>query len=422
MPLYRPKWLTLPDIKLPPKPDKPVTKVEGLTPEQEACVPAWKEWWTAVSLTTQPGDFVVAEQGVRGCYTTAKLPQPIVILRCGSPLAIVLGGPLGEFMIVEYDRLQEAGRAEYVGVRAAWREALLAASEKSKGKFTLDLPTLLKAFPTSASKLSSATVKAGLTAAHTEYRAPFELLLSLATALLRSDGTPELSEAAFTEWVEHLTTDSEEHQARITAVTAALQAASDMAGTDAEQMAYLDEYLAKDTSAFVAAVTGQLRAVLYEDGNAAVRAAIVAGTLTPEELTVTLPQPEHPLIWDGLTHLESRANATVTREGISISVARGIVRDYAIWPQFDEAISQEEAELWEARDRHEAAVEEKLTAKKAPALPTWAESWLRQAMFEKQWAKRDVPAKLTKDMPLDWRKMRFVRRTDLARATSWVKS
>ena len=68
------------------------TKIAKLTPEQAAMMPEWTDRWLAVGLSTEPADWERAEAAVRGCYAAAKLKQPRVVLRMGSPFAATLGG------------------------------------------------------------------------------------------------------------------------------------------------------------------------------------------------------------------------------------------------------------------------------------------------------------------------------------------
>ena len=70
-------------------------KIKQLTPDQIARFPEWSEKWLKIGLSTERADWATAEAGVRGCYDTAKLKQPIIILRMGSPLAATLGGIYG---------------------------------------------------------------------------------------------------------------------------------------------------------------------------------------------------------------------------------------------------------------------------------------------------------------------------------------
>jgi hypothetical protein len=69
-----------------------MNRIEKLTDAQIARFPEWVEKWVAVGLSTEPADFESAERGIRGCYTSAKLPQPKLILRFSSPYAVVVGG------------------------------------------------------------------------------------------------------------------------------------------------------------------------------------------------------------------------------------------------------------------------------------------------------------------------------------------
>ncbi len=74
-------------------------RIDKLTPEQIARFPEWVDKWVKIGLSTEPADWEMAERGVRGCYKVAKLKQPKVILRIGSPFAVSFGGPLAVLML-----------------------------------------------------------------------------------------------------------------------------------------------------------------------------------------------------------------------------------------------------------------------------------------------------------------------------------
>lgn len=70
------------------------TNIEKITEEQTARMPEWVDKWVKIGLSTEPADFDKAEAAVRRAYEVCGLKQPKLILRMGSPLALVYGGPL----------------------------------------------------------------------------------------------------------------------------------------------------------------------------------------------------------------------------------------------------------------------------------------------------------------------------------------
>jgi hypothetical protein len=57
------------------------TKIESLTPEQEALIPAYRQKWTAIALSTQAIDRQQASKVIRSIYTTiGKIAQSNSVL------------------------------------------------------------------------------------------------------------------------------------------------------------------------------------------------------------------------------------------------------------------------------------------------------------------------------------------------------
>ena len=50
-----------------------ITRVDALTPEQEAMLPAWRDKWINIGLSTESADRSKAEEAIRACYRFAKL-------------------------------------------------------------------------------------------------------------------------------------------------------------------------------------------------------------------------------------------------------------------------------------------------------------------------------------------------------------
>lgn len=59
---------------------------DQLTPEQDARLPGWVEYWTRIGVSTQPADFAAAEVGVRGFYRDIGEDKKLdVIVHAASP-------------------------------------------------------------------------------------------------------------------------------------------------------------------------------------------------------------------------------------------------------------------------------------------------------------------------------------------------
>jgi len=67
------------------------TRIESLTPEQEARVAEYAVRWTEISLCTDPADRPRAEAAIREMYQQGGLEPPGKIVWCGSPPAMWLG-------------------------------------------------------------------------------------------------------------------------------------------------------------------------------------------------------------------------------------------------------------------------------------------------------------------------------------------
>ena len=77
-----------------------ITKIEQLTPEQEAMFPPWVEKWTKIGLSTEPADFTKAFRAIRCLYKQSNLDSvpiaavssPIVGALAASLLAVIVPG------------------------------------------------------------------------------------------------------------------------------------------------------------------------------------------------------------------------------------------------------------------------------------------------------------------------------------------
>jgi len=78
------------------------TKLNKLSPEQEAQIPIVRDEFLRIGFSTEPADFEAAEQAVRDAYAVANLPPPKIIIRLASPregaiaAAILKGTRLGD--------------------------------------------------------------------------------------------------------------------------------------------------------------------------------------------------------------------------------------------------------------------------------------------------------------------------------------
>src|SRR4051812_13379648 len=68
-------------------------KIDRLTPEQLAQIPAWNEKWMKIILATGPTDRPLVEAAVHGLYAAANLAKPKVIF-VPSPLVAALAGSI----------------------------------------------------------------------------------------------------------------------------------------------------------------------------------------------------------------------------------------------------------------------------------------------------------------------------------------
>src|SRR5205807_7606185 len=96
-----------------------MTRIEKLTPAQEALIPVVRDEWLALGLSTAPADRPMAERGIRMAYEIAGLAAPRVTW-CGSPLGnaltryVVLG--FGEKLAMSGDSV---GASVWDSIRAS---------------------------------------------------------------------------------------------------------------------------------------------------------------------------------------------------------------------------------------------------------------------------------------------------------------
>lgn len=65
-----------------------------LTPEQEARIPAIRDEFLRIGLSTEPADFDAAEQAARDAYAVAGLPAPELFIRLASPMEGAIGAAI----------------------------------------------------------------------------------------------------------------------------------------------------------------------------------------------------------------------------------------------------------------------------------------------------------------------------------------
>lgn len=65
-------------------------QIEQLTPEQEAMLPIFRDYWIGRGLSTEPADRALAEEGIREAYEAAGLPPPPKIHWVKSPNEVVM--------------------------------------------------------------------------------------------------------------------------------------------------------------------------------------------------------------------------------------------------------------------------------------------------------------------------------------------
>ena len=85
-------------------------KIQKLTPQQQALLPAVRDEWLAHGLSTTPADRPTAEAGVAAAYRAAGLEPPAFIIWLGSPWAGAVGQAVAPEIVGE--GLRRLGRAQ----------------------------------------------------------------------------------------------------------------------------------------------------------------------------------------------------------------------------------------------------------------------------------------------------------------------
>lgn len=74
-------------------------RIDKLTAEQEARMPAWRDKWIAIGLSTERADRAKFEAAALRCYKAAKLPAPKHIVWVSSPLIMALAAPIAAYLL-----------------------------------------------------------------------------------------------------------------------------------------------------------------------------------------------------------------------------------------------------------------------------------------------------------------------------------
>jgi hypothetical protein len=80
------------------------TRIDKLTPEQQARFDEWADRWIEVGLRTGNADRPRFEQAVRDCYRYAGLLPPRTIVWTTSPLVVALAGPIASYVLASLRR------------------------------------------------------------------------------------------------------------------------------------------------------------------------------------------------------------------------------------------------------------------------------------------------------------------------------
>jgi Domain of unknown function (DUF6745) len=99
-------------------PPMPITRIEALTPEQEARCSEFVEKWNSVATCTAPADRPRAEAAIHQMYKEAGLAPPRKIVWCGSPLSTLLTvAMIGDPAISERTLANKVGDRIFLGGR-----------------------------------------------------------------------------------------------------------------------------------------------------------------------------------------------------------------------------------------------------------------------------------------------------------------
>ena len=100
------------------------TRIDKLTPEQEARFGEWRQKWIAVGLSTAPADRARFEAAALECYRLSGLPPPKRIVWVPSPLVGAIAAPLAAFCLETRKRPQISAASVDASVDASVRDSV----------------------------------------------------------------------------------------------------------------------------------------------------------------------------------------------------------------------------------------------------------------------------------------------------------
>lgn len=104
-------------------------RIEKLTQQQQDMMPAWRDKWIAIGLSTERADRARFEAAIPVCYRAAKLEPPKRIVWTTSPMAVAMAAPLAARILKNGVAVGGAvGDAVGDAVRVAVGDATLAGS------------------------------------------------------------------------------------------------------------------------------------------------------------------------------------------------------------------------------------------------------------------------------------------------------
>ena len=85
-----------------------VKRIDKLTKAQTDAMPAWRDKWIKIGLSTEPADRPRFERAVAECYRAAKLVPPKTIVWVSSPIVMAFAAPIAA-AIIERAKKQKPG-------------------------------------------------------------------------------------------------------------------------------------------------------------------------------------------------------------------------------------------------------------------------------------------------------------------------
>ncbi len=100
-------------------------RIDKLTDEQAAQMPAWRDKWIAIGLSTARADRAKFEAAVVKCYAAAQLAPPKRVVWVASPPVLALAAPIAAYLLNKDGPVRVAvDRAVRVAVDRAVRDAV----------------------------------------------------------------------------------------------------------------------------------------------------------------------------------------------------------------------------------------------------------------------------------------------------------